>query len=614
MADQPIIKQTLADPMDSAAPAITPAGEHEPAKGDTFCAMPFRHLCIGTEGTARICCMTGGRVSDDSMPVSLYTKSFEEIWNSDYMREVRRKMLNGERLSECETCYKQEAATSTSYRKYVNSLALSDKPLEPALIRSANYYVEERPSYMKLELGNLCNLKCRMCGPQSSSEIERDPVHSVWAGGTDPLHAIWDNDEAVIGPGPRIGVVRGGVYDGEKAGDEWVNWTDGQAQFDLPLSADTRLDRLVIRLNPSLALDRICLVMVNGQVGFQGCVSPTSSDVSISLKNLSPSDRLKIDVVSTTVFNPRLRRDEGLPLISMILHRAVSPPIDNVKQPLRSRLGKPGLWYNDDNLLFGELLADVERLRHICFAGAEPQLEPRYAEVVEYLIKRGVSQNIHLEMITNATVINKPMLENLKKFKSLELCISLDGVGAVEEYIRYPARWSVIQENLRVLKEEYRFDVLAVPTVQAYNMLFLADIYYFARELGIQVSCQNVLQGPWWLRPDVMPRTVHRLAAARLRKFLDETNQEALGWQHEQLLGLINHFESFDAPLDEGTLRTFNVFTNDLDVSRGQSFRDSLPELYDLIAASGYQWTDDTVHARGSQPRQAARERVHAWV
>src|SRR5262249_18469999 len=147
---------------------------------------------------------------------------------------------------------------------------------------------------------------------------------------------------------------------------------------------------------------------------------------------------------------------------------------------------------------------------------------------------------------------------------SLELLVSLDGVGAVEEYIRYPARWSVIQENVRVLKEEYGFDVLAIPTVQAYNMLFLADIYYFARELGIQVSCQNVLQGPWWLRPDVMPRTVHRLAAARLRKFLDETNQEALGWQHEQLLGLINHFESFDAPLDEGTLRTFNVFTNDL--------------------------------------------------
>jgi hypothetical protein len=619
MIDNAITKETSAETVNSAAPTAAAAPKPEPAKGDTFCQLPFHHLCVGTEGTARICCVTSAFVSEDGAPMSLYTRSFQEIWNSAYMREVRRKMLNGERLSQCEPCYKHEAATATSQRTYANSLVLADKPFEPDRLRRANYHVEGIPGYIKLELGNLCNLKCRMCCPESSSEVERDPVHSRWTGAPDPLHAIWDNDEALIGPGPRIGVARRGVYDLERAGNEWVNWTNGLAQFDLPLTAKIGLDRLIIRLSSNIPLDRFCVVSVNGQIGFQGCVFPTASDISIDLKNLLPSDGLKIDVMSTTVFNSRLQRDEGLPLISMTLHRAESPRSNNVKQPLRSRLGKPGLWYKDDNLLFGELLADVENLRQLCLAGAEPQLEPRYAEVIDYLIKCSVSHNIHLEIITNATIINKSLLENFKKFKSVDMVVSLDGVGPVLEYIRYPARWPVVQKNIRALKEEYGFDVLLSPTVQAYNILFLADIYYAAREIGVRVSCANVLDTPEWLRPSVMPRSVHRLAALRLREYLavaarDESSDEALDWQHQQLLNLINHFESFESPLDEAALRTFNTFTTDLDVSRGQSFRDSLPELYDLIIESGYKWTDDVVYAHGRQPRQTARQRLHAWV
>ena len=38
-----------------------------------------------------------------------------------------------------------------------------------------------RPSYLHLNLSNLCNLRCRMCFAGNSSEIEADPVHGQWA-------------------------------------------------------------------------------------------------------------------------------------------------------------------------------------------------------------------------------------------------------------------------------------------------------------------------------------------------------------------------------------------------------------------------------------------------
>src|SRR6266496_5601488 len=83
---------------------------------DKFCAFPFRHLCVGPEGTARVCCVTPERVTEHGAPMSLNVHTFDEIWNSAYMRNIRRAMLKGEPVSACEVCYESEATTGQSYR------------------------------------------------------------------------------------------------------------------------------------------------------------------------------------------------------------------------------------------------------------------------------------------------------------------------------------------------------------------------------------------------------------------------------------------------------------------------------------------------------------------
>src|SRR5262245_20035958 len=89
----------------------------------TFCALPFRHLCIGPEGTARVCCVAYDfRVSEHGAPMSLNLHTMDEIWNSAYMRSLRRGMLAGERISECEVCYESEAASGQSYRTSMGNM------------------------------------------------------------------------------------------------------------------------------------------------------------------------------------------------------------------------------------------------------------------------------------------------------------------------------------------------------------------------------------------------------------------------------------------------------------------------------------------------------------
>ena len=98
---------------------MTTAGARDPDEDgmtDKFCAFPFKHLVIGPEGTARVCCITNDKVTEHGAPMSLNSHSFDEIWNSAYMRNFRRGMLKGERISACEACYQSEAATGQSYR------------------------------------------------------------------------------------------------------------------------------------------------------------------------------------------------------------------------------------------------------------------------------------------------------------------------------------------------------------------------------------------------------------------------------------------------------------------------------------------------------------------
>src|SRR5829696_7537215 len=206
---------------------------------ETFCGLPFQHLCMGPEGTARLCCVTPDLVTEHGAPMSLNVHTMDEIWNSAYMRDIRRAMVKGERISACEVCYKNEALTGQSYRTSTGLLPVGRKPVTRAQMTEfgprSGYKAESQPTFLKLEIGNLCNLKCRMCYSAASSQIERDPVHNIWNGGGEPLHAVWLGETARIGPEPFIGVRTSGVYPSELIEGEIRCWTDGRAIFHVPL-------------------------------------------------------------------------------------------------------------------------------------------------------------------------------------------------------------------------------------------------------------------------------------------------------------------------------------------------------------------------------------------
>ena len=164
----------------------------------TFCAIPFVSLEVNTDGAIRPCCLIKGQYHQlKKSDGTKYTikDNLSDAWNSDEMRKMRLAMINGDKLEGCNVCYLQESSGRTSNREYSNG-EWSQRLTETELLNKVDQAItsggeiDYSIAYLDLRLGNLCNLKCRMCSPFNSSQIakehldleQRDPAYKVvWA-------------------------------------------------------------------------------------------------------------------------------------------------------------------------------------------------------------------------------------------------------------------------------------------------------------------------------------------------------------------------------------------------------------------------------------------------
>jgi hypothetical protein len=98
--------------------------------------------------------------------------TLEQHWNGEHMRSVRRRMLAGETLSECEVCNDQLLNTSV-YRDYF--WHLFQHKLSDVLESTAkDGTTTMQPVSWDYRFSNLCNFKCRTCGDMLSSAWETE--------------------------------------------------------------------------------------------------------------------------------------------------------------------------------------------------------------------------------------------------------------------------------------------------------------------------------------------------------------------------------------------------------------------------------------------------------
>lgn len=132
----------------------------------------------------------------------------------------------------------------------------------------------------------------------------------------------------------------------------------------------------------------------------------------------------------------------------------------------------PDFTWSDQTKYFNLLSQHAQFITRIKFGGGEPFLSKEHVELLEYLIENRLARRIELEYSINLTVFPKYMILSLQMFKKVKLCCSLDGIGEVNNAIRYPSTWESIEYHLEAIDKEspHSFTAFTSSTVSILNI------------------------------------------------------------------------------------------------------------------------------------------------
>ena len=142
---------------------------------DKICMLPWISIEASPIGTARPCCLAKDEITKpDGSKYSLRETSLEEIYHSTYMQNLRQDFLAGNKPATCNRCWDEEAAGRTSKR--INSRIRLKEYYDLVDFQNIN---PDQLWFIDLKLGNICNLKCRICGSWSSSKWAKEEIDYI---------------------------------------------------------------------------------------------------------------------------------------------------------------------------------------------------------------------------------------------------------------------------------------------------------------------------------------------------------------------------------------------------------------------------------------------------
>ena len=133
------------------------------------CVNAYMNLSIHPTGGVRPCCMSDKFLTTDTGETSLDKASIKDFWYSKDRKDFADALDSGERIVDCTACWQEEDAGKESKRIRDNRE-----------YKDRTFDFESLPVVLDLSMGNLCNLKCRICSPRHSTPWLREEaaIHS----------------------------------------------------------------------------------------------------------------------------------------------------------------------------------------------------------------------------------------------------------------------------------------------------------------------------------------------------------------------------------------------------------------------------------------------------
>jgi sulfatase maturation enzyme AslB (radical SAM superfamily) len=207
---------------------------------------------------------------------------------------------------------------------------------------------------------------------------------------------------------------------------------------------------------------------------------------------------------------------------------------------------------------------NLENLRQVVFCGGETLIGNEYWEVAKWLAENvpNAKQQLTVCFQTNGTQpIHPKNFDTIEKLHLIKLHVSLDGVGAQFEYMRWPASWNQVQENLLELKQTVPSNVMFLieETISIFNILNIDQVdqwvaHNFAtnREGDVTVCTKHLAAGTFSPN-NVTTELVQMLEKNSTRNLIPTTWVE----RPQTITAMIAEIKKFDLRRNQSFQKTF---------------------------------------------------------
>ena len=226
-------------------------------------------------------------------------------------------------------------------------------------------------------------------------------------------------------------------------------------------------------------------------------------------------------------------------------------------------------FYQDKNFI-DKIKEKSSNLLHVEFPGGEPFLAgiDEHLDFLDYLIDNG-SDTISLHYMTNATIFpKKEFWDRWKKFKKVDIQLSIDGIEEKFEYLRWPGKWQEVNENIKLFTAitSPNLQISVSHTVSIFNIFYLPEFIKWCLQNKLGKPYLGPVADPTWYSIKVLPNSVKSLIRDKLDRFI---LPEIVSYMNSE--NLINEFDD--------TIKYIKI----LDQHRNQNFSETFPEFYQLL-------------------------------
>lgn len=250
-------------------------------------------------------------------------------------------------------------------------------------------------------------------------------------------------------------------------------------------------------------------------------------------------------------------------------------------------------WYKKGSFL-DSMKEQADSIKELYFAGGEPLMIPEHYAILQFMVDEGYAKNCCIRYNSNGLTLQDNLFPLWSHFKEVTFNFSIDAYGNKNDYIRYPSKWTDIENNLRILDNcDANVNVNIASAVQLFNVAYLDELAEWKLDQKFN-KVNAITQGgmisthlvyfPSYLNVRVLPKEFKLFAKSKIEKFIDRQKFNTQWIQHpmgqKRWQGLIDYMCAEDwsekLPQTKDYLRV-------LDKNRGTDFSKTFPELGEAL-------------------------------